>query len=169
MKNNGNISRVQHHVSRYLNDFSRVLFCFRKGFSADDISFASSISKKVVNQYLEILEEFGLEVIGIESETRLRGKGVSACATCDAMFFKNKDVCVIGAGDTALREALHLVKMCKTVTLIHRRDEMRGQKVLQERALNTKNMKFIWNTTIEEFIGKNKLESLKLKNVNLFF
>src|SRR3989338_8172299 len=103
--------------------------------------------------------------LGIESEKKLIGKGVSACATCDAMFFKNKDVCVIGAGDTALREALHLVKMCKTVTLIHRRDEMRGQKALQERALNTKNMKFIWNTTIEEFIGKNKLESLKLKNV----
>ncbi|MEK6955091.1 MAG: thioredoxin-disulfide reductase, partial [Nanoarchaeota archaeon] len=103
--------------------------------------------------------------LGIESEKKLIGKGVSACATCDAMFFKNKDVAVIGAGDTALREALHLAKMCKTVTLIHRRDELRAQKVLQERAKNTKNMKFIWNTVVEEFVGTKKLESLKLKNV----
>lgn len=100
----------------------------------------------------------------LDSEKKLIGKGVSACATCDGMFFKNKDIAVIGGGDTALREALFLSKICKTVTIIHRRNELRAQKILQERSFNTKNIKFIWNSEIEEFIGENKLEKLKIKN-----
>ncbi len=103
--------------------------------------------------------------LGIESEKRLSGKGVSACAVCDGFFFRNKEVSVIGGGDTALREALYLAKICKSVTIIHRRDELRAQKVLQSAAFDTKNIKFIWDAEVVEFIGGNKLEKLKLKNI----
>jgi len=102
--------------------------------------------------------------LGIESEKKLIGKGVSACATCDGFFFKNKDVAVIGGGDTALREVLYLANLCKSVTVIHRRDHLRAQKILQDRAFNTKNIKFIWNSEVKEFIGKDKLETIKLFN-----
>lgn len=103
--------------------------------------------------------------LGLESERKLIGKGVSACAVCDAFFFKNQDVLVIGGGDTAMREALFLSKICKTVTVVHRRDKLKAQPILQDRAFKTKNIKWIWNSTVEEFIGKEKLESVKLKDV----
>jgi len=103
--------------------------------------------------------------LNIESEKRLIGKGVSACAVCDGFFFRNKDVAIIGAGDTALREALYLAGICKTVTIIHRNGELKAQKVLQERAFNTKNIKFLADSAIQEFIGENKLEFVKFKNL----
>ncbi len=103
--------------------------------------------------------------LGLESEKRLIGRGVSACAVCDSLFFKNKDVAVIGGGDTAMREALHLARTSKSVTVIHRRDKLKAQKILQDRAFSTKNMKFIWNSEAQEFVGKEKLEALKIKNV----
>ncbi len=103
--------------------------------------------------------------LGIESEKKLIGHGVSACAVCDGLFFKNKDVVVIGGGDTAMREALFLAKICKTVTVIHRRDKLKAQAALEQKAKATKNIKWEWNKTVEEFLGKDKLESLKLKNV----
>lgn len=103
--------------------------------------------------------------LGLESEKKLIGHGVSACAVCDGTFFRNKDVAVIGGGDTAMREALFLSKMCKTVTVIHRRDKLKAQPILRDRASKTKNIKWIWNSVVEEFIGKDKLESVKLKNV----
>ncbi len=102
--------------------------------------------------------------MGLESEKILTGKGVSACAICDGFFFKNKDVIVIGGGDTALREAIFLAKICKTVTVIHRRDILRAQKALQDKAFNTKNIEFLWNSEVLEFLGKEKLESVKIKN-----
>ncbi|MBS3168475.1 thioredoxin-disulfide reductase [Candidatus Woesearchaeota archaeon] len=103
--------------------------------------------------------------LGLKSEKRLTGRGVSACAVCDGAFFKDKDVAVIGGGDTALRETLFLAKICKTVTVVHRRDELRAQKILQDRSFKTKNVKFIWNSEVEEFIGSQKLEAIKLKDV----
>ena len=103
--------------------------------------------------------------MGTESEKKLTGHGVSACATCDGFFFKNKDVAVIGGGDTALREALYLAKICKTVSVIHRRNELKAQAALQDKAKNTKNINFIWNSIVEEFLGKDQLEALKLKNI----
>ncbi len=103
--------------------------------------------------------------MGLASEKRLTGKGVSACATCDGFFFKNKDVTVIGGGDTALRETLFLSKICKSVTIIHRREQLRAQAILQERAKKTSNVKFIFDSVVEDFLGKNTLEGLKLKNL----
>ncbi len=103
--------------------------------------------------------------MGLDSEKRLIGKGVSACATCDGFFYKNKEVIVIGGGDTALREATFLAKICKTVTVIHRRDQLRAQAALVDKANSIKNIKWIWNSTVEEFLGKEKLESVKLKNL----
>jgi len=104
--------------------------------------------------------------LGLDSEKKLIGKGVSACAVCDGMFFKGKDVAVIGGGDTAMREALFLAKICKTITVVHRRDKLRAQAALEEKAKATKNIKWSWNSATEEFLGKEKLESIKLKNTN---
>ncbi|MEM5814430.1 MAG: FAD-dependent oxidoreductase, partial [Candidatus Aenigmatarchaeota archaeon] len=104
--------------------------------------------------------------LGLPSEKKYIGKGVSACAVCDSWFFKGKDVAVIGGGDTAMREVIYLAPVCRTVTVIHRRDKLRAQPLLQERAKAYKNVKFIWNSTVEEFLGDGtKLTGLKLKDV----
>ncbi len=103
--------------------------------------------------------------LGIESETRLIGKGVSACAVCDGLFFKGKDVIVVGGGDTAMREAQHLSKVCKTVTMVHRRDSFRAQPALEQLIRSKPNVKFLMNSTIEEVLGDEKLTGVKLKNV----
>ncbi len=102
--------------------------------------------------------------LGIESETRLKGRGVSSCATCDGFFFKEKDIVVVGGGDTALEEATFLTRFAKTVKIIHRRDELRANKQLQERANDNPKIEFIWNSEIEEILGKNKVEGVKIKN-----
>lgn len=102
--------------------------------------------------------------LGLESENRLKGRGVSACATCDGFFFKDKDVVVIGGGDTALEEALFLTKLAKSVRIIHRRNELRAMKILQQRAFHNNKISFIWNAIVEEILGQNKVEGIKLKN-----
>src|SRR3990167_2331473 len=94
--------------------------------------------------------------LNLPSEQRLRGKGVSACAVCDGFFFKGKNVVVVGGGDTAMREANYLSKICKKVTVVHRRNELRAQVALQELVKSKSNVDFIWNTTIEEFLGQEK-------------
>jgi len=103
--------------------------------------------------------------LGLESETRLRGKGVSACATCDGFFFKNKDVAVVGGGDTALEEALTLTNFATKVYLIHRRDSFRASKIMQERVKSHPKIEIIWNTSIEEIIGEQRVEGIRLKTV----
>jgi thioredoxin reductase (NADPH) len=103
--------------------------------------------------------------LGLESEARLRGKGVSSCATCDAPFFKDKKVVVVGGGDTAVDEALALTKFAKEVKLIHRRDELRATKILQERASSNKKISFVWNSVIEEILGEKKVEGTRIRNI----
>ncbi|MBP9753269.1 MAG: thioredoxin-disulfide reductase [Proteobacteria bacterium] len=91
--------------------------------------------------------------LGIDSETKFRGAGVSACATCDGFFFKGKDVVVVGGGNTAVEEAIFLTNFANSVTLIHRRDSLRAEKIAQERLFKNPKLKVIWNHTVEEIVG----------------
>ena len=101
--------------------------------------------------------------LGIESETRLRGKGVSACATCDGFFFRNKTVAVLGGGDSALEEALTLAKFATNVYIVHRRGEFKASKIMQKRVFEHKKIHEIFNATVEEILGTQKVEGLALR------
>lgn len=103
--------------------------------------------------------------LGLESETRLRGRGVSACAVCDGFFFKGKDIAVVGGGDTAMREAQHLSKVAKKLYLIHRRNEFRAQKALVDLVTGKENVQVIYDSVIDEVLGENKVSGLKIKNL----
>lgn len=103
--------------------------------------------------------------LGIPGEDKLRGRGVSSCAPCDAPFFKNKKVVVIGGGDAAMEEALVLLKYATEVTIIYRKAQFRASKAMQKRVLENPKIKIVWDTVVEEFVGEQKLEKLKLKNV----
>lgn len=102
--------------------------------------------------------------LGLESEQRLNGYGVSACAVCDGFFFKGKEVAIVGAGDTAAEEALYLSKLCSHVHMIVRKGEMRASKVMQERVLKTPNIKIYWHSETDEVLGGNKVEAVRIKN-----
>lgn len=101
--------------------------------------------------------------LGLDSETRLRGKGVSACATCDGFFFRNKIVAVVGGGDTAMEEASTLTKFASKVYLIHRRDAFRASKIMQERVLKNPKVEVMYNTAITEVLGENKVTGVKIE------
>ena len=103
--------------------------------------------------------------LGIESEQRLNGFGVSACAVCDGFFFRGKDVAIVGAGDTAAEEALYLSKLATNVHMLIRRDQMRASKIMQERVQRTPNIKVHWNSETDEILGETKVEGIRVKNV----
>lgn len=102
--------------------------------------------------------------LGLESEQRLRGGGVSACAVCDGFFYKGQDVAIVGAGDTAAEEATYLANICKNVTMLVRKDKMRASKAMQHRVNNTENITVLYNTEVEEVLGEQVVEGLKMKN-----
>ncbi|WP_276502266.1 thioredoxin-disulfide reductase [Terrimonas pollutisoli] len=102
--------------------------------------------------------------LGLESEQRLNGFGVSACAVCDGFFFRGKEVAIVGAGDTAAEEALYLSKLCTNVHMFVRKSEMRASKVMQDRVLNASNIKVYWNTETDEIIGDKTVTAVRIKN-----
>lgn len=103
--------------------------------------------------------------LNVSGEAELRGKGVSVCATCDAFFFKNKNVIVVGGGDSAMEEALVLFKVAKSVTIVHRRDKLRATVVMQDRVLAEPKIKIVWNKTVTKILGEDRVSGIVLKDV----
>lgn len=103
--------------------------------------------------------------LGLANETRLRGRGVSSCATCDGAFFKGKDIVVVGGGDTAIEDALFLTRFGKTVTIVHRRATLRASKIMQQRAFANPKIAFVWNSAVEDIAGERTVASVSLRNL----
>ena len=102
--------------------------------------------------------------LNVEGESGLIGKGISFCATCDGALYRDREVAVVGGGDTAIEEAIFLTKFAKKVYIIHRRNELRAVEILKDRVLKNKKIEFLWNSVVEKFIGKNKLEEILIRN-----
>lgn len=104
--------------------------------------------------------------LGLPNEERLKGRGVSACATCDGFLFKGLEVVVVGGGDTAMEESLYLSKLVKTVALVHRRNKLRASKIMQERLFKTPNIKVVWDSEVIDVLGDRKVEGVRIRNRN---
>lgn len=104
-------------------------------------------------------------LLGVPGEEELNSRGVSYCAVCDGAFFRDQDLLVVGGGDSAVEEAIFLTQFAKSVTIVHRRDELRAQKVLQDRAFANEKINFIWNSVVKEIKGENRVESVVIENV----
>jgi thioredoxin reductase (NADPH) len=138
-----------------------------------DIEFSEQPYKLTVDEKVQI---FAKTVIistgasamwlGLESETKLKGRGVSACATCDGAFFRNQHVVIVGGGDTAMEEATFLTKFASKVTVVHRRNELRASKAMQARAFANEKIEFLWDSEIEEILGDQVVEGVRIKHRN---
>jgi thioredoxin reductase (NADPH) len=144
---------IIHNVDVTEVDFAQQPFVVRTAeetFTADSVIVATGASARWLN---------------IPGEARLRGRGVSTCATCDGAFFREKHIVVVGGGDSAMEEALFLTRFGRRVTVVHRRDSLRASKIMAERALNHEKIEFIWNAAVEEVIGEEITRALRLKNL----
>jgi thioredoxin reductase (NADPH) len=140
----------------------------------DDVSFVDFSSRpfKVVaggksydGKSVIIATGANAKWLGLPSETKFRGKGVSSCATCDGFFFKGKDVVTVGGGDTAMEEATFLANITNSVTVVHRRDALRASKIMQERATANPKIHFVWDSTVKEITGDDKVTGVQLHNL----
>jgi len=141
-------------------------------FTVDHVVFAGKVKRVLNDSNTELAAKAVIIATGadhsklhVPGEEELAGRGVSYCAVCDGSFYRDKHVAVIGGGDSAVDEGLYLTRTCSKVTVIHRRDQLRAEKVLQERALANPKMEFIWDTVVERFNGEEELTSLALRNV----
>ena len=144
---------VIHNVDVTSVDFTQRPFVVRTDdheYTADSVIVATGASARWLN---------------IPGEARLRGRGVSTCATCDGAFFRDKHIVVVGGGDSAMEEAIFLTRFGSKVTVIHRRESLRASKIMADRALKHEKIAFIWNTAVEEVIGEDNTTALKLKNL----
>jgi thioredoxin reductase (NADPH) len=105
------------------------------------------------------------KMLGLEAEQRLLGHGVSTCATCDGFFFSGKEIIMVGGGDSAMEEAIFLTKFASRVRVVHRRDELRASKIMQDRAMKNEKIEFIWNSVVDDIVGDNQVEGVRLRNV----
>ncbi len=133
-------------------------------FSAPPYKVWIDDEKLVVADAVIIATGASAKWLGLESEQRLNGFGVSACAVCDGFFFRGKEVAIVGAGDTAAEEALYLSKLCTTVHMFIRKEEMKASKVMQERVKKTANIKIYYNTETEEIVGENRVHTVRVVN-----
>jgi thioredoxin reductase (NADPH) len=138
---------------------------------ATKVDFSGSLHKVWIDEEKEIHADTVIiatgasaKWLGLPSEERLNGYGVSACAVCDGFFFRGKEVAIVGAGDTAAEEAHYLSKLCTTVHMFIRRDQMRASKVMQDRVLNTPNIKVYWNTDTDEILGEKSVTGVRIVN-----
>ena len=134
-------------------------------FSSHPKKITCDSGKEILSKAVIVCTGAQARWLGLESESKYNGKGVSACATCDGFFYRNKKVSVIGGGNTAVEEALYLSNLCSEVILIHRRDTLRAEKILQNRLFGKKNINILWNSTVSEILGDVKgVNALKLKD-----
>jgi thioredoxin reductase (NADPH) len=139
--------------------------------SADQVNLkdrpfmVKTYSKEFFSKVLIVATGASPNKLDVPGEKELTGRGVSYCATCDGWFFKEKDVFVVGGGDSALEEAIFLTRYAKSVTIIHRRDQLRAGAILQERAQKNDKIKFIWNSIVTEIVGKDAVKAVAVKNV----
>lgn len=138
---------------------------------ATKVDFSSYPHKVIIDDEKEIIAESVIistgasaKWLGLPSEQRLNGMGVSACAVCDGYFYRGMDVVVVGGGDTAAEEATYLSKLCKKVYVLVRRDEMRASRIMQQRVLNTKNIEVLWHTETVDILGENEVEAVRVRN-----
>ncbi|WP_154852899.1 thioredoxin-disulfide reductase [Cyclobacterium xiamenense] len=121
-------------------------------------------SKSLIADTLIISTGASAKWLGIESETRLNGKGVSACAVCDGFFFRGKEVAIVGGGDTACEEASYLANICKKVYMLVRRDELRASQIMQKRVMNNPKIEILWNHETEEILGEEEVTGVRVKS-----